>query len=438
MTSAQRASDVGALAGRRIVLGVTGGIAVYKAVEVASRLKKAGADVRVIMTRAATSFVTPLTFREITGQPVAETMWGEPHHHVEHIALAEFAELFLVAPATANFIAKAAAGIADDMLTTSILATRAARYIAPAMNTGMWENPVTQENVARLASRGVHIIPPGVGQLACGATGAGRLPEPAEIVAIVERHFSNEQSLAGRRILVTAAGTEEALDPVRFLGNRSTGRMGFAVAAEAARRGAQVVLVAGPTPLATPLGVRRVDVRSARDMYAAVFAEYDGVDAVIKAAAVADYRPAEIAAHKIKKSDGELTLTLTRNPDILYELGQKKRHQILVGFAAETQNVAEYARGKLAKKNLDFIVANNVAEKDAGFGVPTNHVQIFYADGRAEDHPLMEKSELAGVILDRVEDLLKSSQKPAPLAGKGDHAQHGGRGESRNSCDEIS
>ena len=438
MTSAQRASDVGALAGRRIVLGVTGGIAAYKAVEVASRLKKAGADVRVIMTRAATSFVTPLTFREITGQPVAETMWGEPHHHVEHIALAEFAELFLVAPATANFIAKAAAGIADDMLTTSILATRATRYIAPAMNTGMWENPVTQENVACLASRGVHIIPPGVGQLACGATGAGRLPEPAEIVAIVERHFSNEQSLAGRRVLVTAAGTEEALDPVRFLGNRSTGRMGFAVAAEAARRGAQVVLVAGPTPLVTPVGVRRVDVRSARDMHAAVLAEYDSVDAVIKAAAVADYRPAEIAAHKIKKSDGELTLTLTRNPDILYELGQKKRHQILVGFAAETQNVAEYARGKLAKKNLDFIVANNVAEKDAGFGVPTNHVQIFYADGRAEDHPLMEKSELAGVILDRLEDLLKSSQKPAPLAGKGDHAQHGGRGESRNSCGEIS
>ena len=407
MTSAQRASDVGALAGRCIVLGVTGGIAAYKAVEIASRLKKAGADVRVIMTRAATSFVTPLTFREITGQPVAETMWGEPHHHVEHIALAEFAELVLVAPATANFIAKAAAGMADDMLTTCVLATRAPLLIAPAMNTGMWENPITQENVARLQERGVTIIPPAVGQLACGTTGAGRLPEPAEIVAIVERHFSHEQSLAGRRILVTAAGTEEALDPVRFLGNRSTGRMGFAVAAEAARRGAEVILVAGPTPLSTPVGVRRVDVRSARDMYAAVRAEYDTVDAVIKAAAVADYRPAETAAHKIKKSDGELTLTLVRNPDILYELGQRKRHQILVGFAAETQNVAEYARGKLAKKNLDFIVANNVAEKDAGFGVATNHVQIFYADGRAEDHPLMPKAELAGVILDRLEEALQ-------------------------------
>ena len=404
MTSAQRVSDVGTLAGRRIVLGVTGGIAAYKAVEIASRLKKAGADVRVIMTRAATSFVTPLTFREITAQPVTETMWGEPLHHVEHIALAEFAELVLVAPATANFIAKAAAGMADDMLTTCVLATRAPLLIAPAMNTGMWENPVTQENVARLTARGTTVIPPAVGRLACGTTGAGRLPEPAEIVRFVEEYFAHRQSLAGRRTLVTAAGTEEALDPVRFLGNRSTGRMGFEVAAEAARRGAEVILVAGPTPLTTPAGVQRVNVRSARDMHAAVLAEYDTVDAVIKAAAVADYRPAETAAHKIKKSDGELTLTLVRNPDILYELGQRKRHQILVGFAAETQNVAEYARGKLAKKNLDFIVANNVAEKDAGFGVPTNHVQIFYADGRAEDHPLMPKAELAGVILDRLEE----------------------------------
>ena len=410
MTSAKRVSDMGALAGRRIVLGVTGGIAAYKAVEVASRLKQAGADVRVVMTCAAASFVTPLTFREITGQPVAETMWGEPHHHVAHIALATFAELVLVAPATANFIAKAAAGIADDMLTTSILATRAPLYVAPAMNTGMWENPVTQENVRRLTERGVTIIPPAVGQLACGTTGAGRLPEPVEIVRIVEEYFVRVQSLAGRRILVTAAGTEEPLDPVRYLGNRSTGRMGFAVAAEAARRGAQVVLVAGPTPLRTPTGVRRVDVRSARDMYAAVLTEFDGVDAVIKAAAVADYRPAETAEHKIKKSDGELTLTLTRNPDILYELGQRKKHQILVGFAAETQNVAEYACGKLAKKNLDFIVANNVAEKDAGFGVPTNHVQIFYADGRAEDHPLMPKAELAGVILDRLEEALQGRE----------------------------
>ena len=401
---------MGVLAGRRIVLGVTGGIAAYKAVEIASRLKKAGADVRVIMTRAATSFVTPLTFREITGQPVAETMWGEPHHHVEHIALAEFAELVLVAPATANFIAKAAAGIADDMLTTAVLATRAPLLAAPAMNTGMWENPVTQENVRRLTERGARIIPPTVGQLACGTTGAGRLPAPVEIVRVMEEYFARVQSLAGRRILVTAAGTEEPLDPVRFLGNRSTGRMGFEVAAEAAQRGAEVILIAGPTALATPAGVRRVDVRSARDMHAAVLAEYDAVDAVIKAAAVADYRPAETSEHKIKKSDGELTLTLTRNPDILYELGQKKKNQILVGFAAETQNVAEYAQGKLRKKNLDFIVANNVAEKDAGFGVPTNHVRIFFAGGRTEDHPLMAKSALAGVILDRLEEALQGRE----------------------------
>lgn len=398
---------MGALAGRRIVLGVTGGIAAYKAVEIASRLKKAGADVRVIMTRAAMSFVTPLTFREITNAPVVTTMWGEPQHHVEHIALAEFAELVLVAPATANFIAKAAAGIADDMLTTTVLATRAPLLLAPAMNTGMWENPVTQENVHRLTERGVQIIPPAEGPLACGTAGAGRLPEPVEIARAAAAYFACGQSLAGRRILVTAAGTEEALDPVRYLGNRSTGRMGYAVAAEAARRGAEVILISGPTPLETPAGVRRVNVRSARDMYAAVLAEYDTADAVIKAAAVADYRPAEIADHKIKKSDGELTLTLTRNPDILYELGQKKRHQILVGFAAETQNVEEYARGKLVKKNLDFIVANNVAEKDAGFGVLTNHVQIFYADGRAEDHPLMAKSEVSGVILDRLEEALR-------------------------------
>lgn len=399
---------MGTLAGRSIVLGVTGGIAAYKAVEIASRLKKAGAEVRVVMTRAAASFVAPLTFREITGQAVATSMWTEiPAHHVEHIALAELADLVLVAPATANFIAKAEAGIADDLLTTTVLATRAPLYIAPAMNTGMWENPVTQENVMRLCERGAQVIPPAEGLLACGTTGAGRLPEPEEIVAAVERHFAAAEILAGRRIIVTAGGTEEALDPVRYLSNRSTGRMGYAVAAEAARRGAEVILVSAPTHLDTPAGVRRVNVRSAREMYAAVMAEYETADAVVKAAAVADYRPAEIAPQKIKKSDGELTIHLTRNPDILMELGRKKTHQVLVGFAAETENVETYAQGKLAKKNLDFIVANNVAEKDAGFSVGTNRVKIFFKDGRAEEHPLMAKSELAGIILDRLADALE-------------------------------
>ena len=399
---------MGTLAARRIVLGVTGGIAAYKAVEIASRLKKAGAEVHVVMTRAAASFVAPLTFREITGRAVVTSMWTEiPAHHVEHIALAELADLVLVAPATANFIAKAAAGIADDLLTTTVLATRAPLYIAPAMNTGMWENPVTQENVMRLRDRGVQVIPPAEGLLACGTTGAGRLPEPEEIVAAVERHFAAAESLAGQRIIVTAGGTEEALDPVRYLSNRSTGRMGYAVAAEAARRGAEVILVSAPTHLDTPAGVRRVNVRSAREMYAAVMAEYETADAVVKAAAVADYRPAEIAPQKIKKSDGELTIHLTRNPDILMELGRKKTHQVLVGFAAETENVETYAQGKLAKKNLDFIVANNVAEKDAGFSVGTNRVKIFFKDGRAEEHPLMAKSELAGIILDRLADALE-------------------------------
>ena len=399
---------MGTLAARRIVLGVTGGIAAYKAVEIASRLKKAGAEVHVVMTRAAASFVAPLTFREITGQAVVTSMWMEvPAHHVEHIALAELADLVLVAPATANFIAKAAAGIADDLLTTTVLATCAPLYIAPAMNTGMWENPVTQENVMRLRERGAQIIPPAEGMLACGTTGAGRLPEPEEIVAAVERHFASAERLAGRRIIVTAGGTEEALDPVRYLGNRSTGRMGYAVAAEAARRGAEVILVSAPTHFDTPAGVRRVNVRSAREMYAAVMAEYENADAVIKAAAVADYRPAEVAPQKIKKSDGELTITLTRNPDILMELGQKKTRQVLVGFAAETENVETYAQGKLAKKNLDFIVANNVAEKDAGFSVGTNRVKIFFKDGRAEEHPLMAKSKLAGIIFDRLVDELE-------------------------------
>ena len=398
---------MGTLAGRSIVLGVTGGIAAYKAVEIASRLKKAGAEVHAVMTRAAASFVAPLTFREITGRPVATSMWAEiPAHHVEHIALAELADLVLVAPATANFIAKAAAGIADDLLTTTVLATRAPLYIAPAMNTGMWENPVTQENARRLTERGAQIIPPAEGLLACGTTGAGRLPEPEEIVAAIERHFAAAESLAGRRIIVTAGGTEEALDPVRYLGNRSTGRMGYAVAAEAARRGAEVVLVSAPTHFDTPAGVRRVNVRSAREMYAAVMAEYECADAVVKAAAVADYRPVEIAPQKIKKSDGELTIHLTRNPDILLELGRKKTRQVLVGFAAETENVEAYALGKLAKKNLDFIVANNVAEEDAGFSVGTNRVKIFFRDGRAEDHPLMAKSALAGIILDRLAEAL--------------------------------
>ena len=401
------AAQAGQLAGRHIVMGVTGSIAAYKAVEVVSRLRKLGAEVHVIMTRAAREFVTEMTFREISGQPVAGDMWAPVHaFQVEHIALAKLADLVLVAPATAHVLAKAAHGLADDMLSTTLLATRAPVFFAPAMNTNMYENVATQENLQTLRKRGCHIIEPDSGHLACGTSGKGRLPEPAAIVAEVVRYFTQSQALAGRKVLVTAAGTREPIDPVRFLGNRSTGRMGFAVAAEAARRGAEVTLIAGPTSLRAPAGVRRIDVETAQEMRAAVLAAYDAADIVIKTAAVADYRPATVAEHKIKKSEGELTLTLGRNPDILYELGQKKIRQVLVGFAAETRDVAAYARAKLAKKTLDFIVANNVAESDAGFGAETNRVTIYGADGSEERYPLLSKDEVAAHILDKAQSRL--------------------------------
>ncbi len=393
----------GPLAGRKIVLGVTGGIAAYKAVELTSRLRKAGAEVHVIMTRAAQDFVTELTFREISGQAVVTSMWDKvPTHNVEHIALANLADLLLVAPATANFLAKAAVGLADDMLTTTLLATKAPVFLAPAMNTNMYENPVTQKNLRELAARGFHIIEPASGHLACGVTGKGRLPEPVDIARQVEAFFAKARDLLGRKILVTAGGTREPLDPVRYLGNRSTGRMGYAIAQEAAARGADVVLVSAPSALPVPPGVRCVHVETAREMREAVLREFDDADVVIKAAAVADYRPKIVAENKIKKSEGEFTLVLERNPDILLELGQKKRQQVLVGFAAETTKLEEYARGKLAKKNLDFIVANDVSRPDAGFAVDTNCAKLFMRDGTVCDCPLSSKAELAGVILDHV------------------------------------
>ncbi|MGN0949193.1 MAG: bifunctional phosphopantothenoylcysteine decarboxylase/phosphopantothenate--cysteine ligase CoaBC [Mitsuokella sp.] len=403
------ASALQALAGRKIILGVTGGIAAYKAVEITSRLKKAGAEVHVIMTRGAENFVTELTFREISGQPVTTDMWAKvAHYHVEHIALANLADAVLIAPATANVIAKAACGLADDMLTTTLLATKAPVFVAPAMNTNMYENPVTQRNLRELAARGFHLIEPDSGMLACGVSGKGRLPEPADVVGILADFFAKGQELAGRKILVTAGGTIEPLDPVRYLGNRSTGRMGYAIAQQAANRGAEVVLISAPSALSAPAGVRIVRVETAREMREAVLREFPDSDIVIKAAAVADYRPKVVAANKIKKQEGEFTLVLERNPDILYELGQKKTHQLLIGFAAETTDVETYARKKLAKKNLDFIVANDVSEEGAGFGVETNRVRIFARDGQAWEYPLLSKMELGGIILDHVEKLLKA------------------------------
>ncbi|MDD6134285.1 MAG: bifunctional phosphopantothenoylcysteine decarboxylase/phosphopantothenate--cysteine ligase CoaBC [Selenomonadaceae bacterium] len=395
------------LAGKKIVLGVTGGIAAYKAVEIVSRLRKAGAEVHVIMTKEATQFVTELTFREISGQPVVSDMWEKvANYNVEHIALANLADLMLVAPATANIIAKAAVGIADDMLSTTILATKAPVYMAPAMNSNMYENPITQRNIGELRKRGFHMIEPAAGHLACGISGKGRLPEPVDIVRIVSEALTS-QELTGQKILVTAGGTIEPLDPVRYIGNRSTGRMGYAVAAEAARRGAEVVLVSGPSALEDPAGVRVIRIETARQMREAVLREFPTAAAVIKSAAVADYRPAAVAEQKIKKSDEDLMLHLVRNPDILYELGQKKQQQVLVGFAAETCQVEEYARKKLAKKNLDFIVANDVLEADAGFGVETNRIKLFDRAGNMTAYPLMSKKELAGIILDHVAMALK-------------------------------
>ena len=398
---------MGSLTGKKIVLGVTGGIAAYKAVEIASRLRKAGAEVHVVMTREATEFVTELTFREITGQPVTVDMWAKvTNFNVEHIALANLADIMLIAPATANIIAKTAAGIADDMLTTTLLATKAPLIMAPAMNTNMYENPVTQKNIAELKGRGVQIIEPASGHLACGVEGKGRLPEPADIVRFVLDFAAGEQRLTGKKIIVTAAGTIEPLDPVRYLGNRSTGKMGYAIAGEAAKQGAEVLLVSGPSNLPDPTGVRTVRIQTALEMQAAVQEAYAAADAVIMSAAVADYRPKTVAKEKIKKSDDELVLHLERNPDILYGLGQHKAQQILVGFAAETCNVEEYAKKKLAKKNLDFIVANDVSASDAGFAVDNNRVQIYTRDGGCEKYPLMSKQELAGIILNKIAELM--------------------------------
>lgn len=395
------------LRGKNIVLGVTGGIAAYKAVEVVSRLKKAGAAVHVIMTEGATKFVTPLTFRELSANPVAVHMWEEPKTwNVEHIALATLADIFLIAPATANIIGKIANGIADDMLSTTVMATKAPVVIAPAMNTNMYLNPITQQNITKLASLGYRFIEPATGMLACGVEGPGRLAEPSTIVEYVGNLFNRDCSLQGKKVLITAGGTREPLDPVRYIGNRSSGKMGYALAAAAAARGAEVLLISGPANLPVPQGVAVIPVESAQQMRDAVLAEYHDADIVIKAAAVADYRCVKQAEHKIKKNDENLTITLEKNPDILAELGRLKTKQILVGFAAETEQLVAYATEKLNRKNADMIVANNVMLPDAGFNTDTNIVKLLYRDGRIEDLPKMEKTKLAGIILDRICSLM--------------------------------
>lgn len=395
---------------KKIILGVTGGIAAYKAVEIASRLKKAGAVVRVVMTEEAKKFVTELTFREITGQPVTSDMWAEiQHYSVAHISLAEWADMVLIAPATANILAKADIGIADDFLSTMLLATKAIVVYSPAMNTNMYNHPATQGHIASLKSKGARIIEPASGILACGAVGAGRLPEPVEVVAEVERIFAVKQSLVGKKVLVTAGGTIEPLDPIRFIANHSSGRQGYAIAAEAVARGAQVVLVSGQAAVEPPAGLAKfVKIDTTHQMREAVLADFDDADIIIKAAAVADYRPKTVAANKIKKTDDDFVIELERNPDILKELGSlKKPNQVLVGFAAETQNLLQYAQSKLEKKNLDFIVANDVSKPGAGFQGDTNIIKILSRDGSIEELPLMTKRELSAIIMDRAETKLK-------------------------------
>jgi len=396
------------LKGRKIVLGVTGGIAAYKVAELVRELVKAGAEVHVVMTRNAQAFITPLTFQTLSGNPVTTELSNLiAESEIGHIALADRAEVLVIAPATANIIGKIAGGIADDLLTTIVMATQAPVLLAPAMNVHMWKNPICQENIQRLRSRGYHFIDPEAGELACGYEGKGRL---AEIPAIVEeiRVLLSPKDFSGEKILVTAGPTEEPIDPVRFLSNHSSGKMGFALARAARRRGAEVILISGPTALPVPPQMRSIAVRSAAQMREAVLNHLESASILIMAAAVSDYRPKQKASEKIKKSKLETVLELELNPDILAEAGKKKNSRILVGFAAETENLLQNTREKLEKKNLDLIVANDVTLPGAGFKADTNIVKIMDRSGKVEELPLMTKEDLADRILDRIALLKKS------------------------------
>ena len=392
--------------GKHIIVAVSAGIAAYKAIEVVSRLRKKGAEVKVVMTQNATYIASPLTFGEISGHPVALDMFEQVHQwDVEHIALATWADAYVVVPATANVIGKIYAGIADDMLTTTIMATTAPKYLCPAMNTEMYNNPITQRNLEGLRSLGYHIMDPAEGWLACGITGVGRLPEPEAIVDWLEAKMCSTNELEGTTILVTAGGTQESIDPVRYIGNRSSGKMGYAIAEQAVRMGAKVILVSAPTSLPIPSGVDFISVDSAVSMQEAVEARYNDVNVVIMAAAVSDFRVLHKAEQKIKKMES-MTIELVKNPDILQGLGSKKNHQILVGFAAETEHVIKYGQDKVAKKNLDMLVANDVSKSNAGFNVDTNEGYFLYPNKEPKEMPNMKKSDLARHILREVIDLV--------------------------------
>lgn len=394
-------------AGKKILVGVTGGIAAYKAAELVSRLRKLHAEVRVAMTKSATEFIAPLTLRSLSANPVYVEMFDEPKQwNVEHIALAEYCDAVVVAPATANIMTKMAIGLADDFLSTVLLATRARIFAAPAMNHAMFHHPATQANLELLKDRGVQIIGPATGFQACGTEGDGRMSEPVEIVESLARFFLGSDCLQGKKALVTAGGTQEPLDPVRYLGNRSSGRMGYAIAQALRDAGADTILISAPTSLPAPTGVTLVPVQTALEMYDAVLQRFFEVDIVVKAAAVADYRPAVQAEQKIKKDGSNRTLELIPNPDILAELGRQKTSQILIGFAAETENLMANAQKKMIKKNVDLLVANDVTKPGAGFGSPTNIVSFLFPDGRRKDLPQMSKLEVGQHLINEIAGLL--------------------------------
>jgi phosphopantothenoylcysteine decarboxylase/phosphopantothenate--cysteine ligase len=392
------------LTGKCVVLGVSGGIAAYKMANVASALRKTGADVEVIMTKNATQFITPITFETLTGHKcMVDTFDRDFKFEVTHISLAKKADVILVAPATANVIAKMAHGIADDMLTTVVLAAKCPKLVSPAMNTGMLENPITQDNIQTLEHYGMTVIPSESGVLACKDVGSGRLPKEEVLLDYIYRAIAKPKNLAGLRITVTAGATQEALDPVRYLTNHSTGKMGYSIARAAMLRGAEVTLVHGQTALPAVPFVEDVPIISAQNMYEAVSSRFAQTDVFIMAAAVADYRPSSVSDEKIKKKDGDMSIQLERTTDILGTLGPQKTHQFLCGFSMETQNMLENSTAKLTKKNLDMIVANNLKVAGAGFGVDTNIVTIITANG-AQELPLMSKDDVADALLDAIKE----------------------------------
>ena len=393
---------------KTVVLGVSGGIAVYKACDLVSKLKKAGINVHVIMTQSATEFVAPLTFQTLSQNYVVEDMFESPKTwDVEHISLAKKADLFVLAPATANVIGKVANGIADDMLTTTVMATKAKVLVAPAMNTNMYENPIVQRNIQILKDLNYEFVEPESGRLACGDVGSGKLASVDTIFEKIISLLNVEQDLKGTSIIVTAGPTVESIDPVRYITNRSTGKMGYSIAKKAIERGADVTLISGPTNILPPQNLKKfIKTESAEDMYNAVLENIKDNQVIIKSAAVADYKPKGYSDKKIKKSDDDLSIKLDRTKDIALEIGKIKEDKILVGFAAETNDLLENAKGKIKKKNLDFIVANDLTQEGAGFGVDTNIVKVIDKDGIISEYPKMKKEEVADVILDKIKTLL--------------------------------